>query len=219
MSAQGRTLILSDGGLTSLLAAAIVSERDSGARDLSVDARSLVWACATAGDLDAACVRAASNHAEIFSLEFLPPIAGEGTDIPALLGLRGEVETLTLLRACYLAAARGRQRVLWPVQLGAGVRGEAPDLDAIARAIDRATLVTRLVNLDESEVGGIEITIETPFVDLDDAQVADLALDMELATDACWWSGAYGQAPGSRVERERWLPLLGDIPVDEPATA
>lgn len=219
MSAQGRTLILSDGGLTSLLAAAIACDRDSGARDPSVEGRSLVWATGTGGDLDPACVQAASNHAEIFTLEFLPPIAGEGTDIPALLGLRGEVESLTLLRACYLAAARGCRRVLWPVQLGGSAHAEASDLDSIARAIDRATLITRLVNLDGCEVGGVEIAIETPFVDLDDAQVADLALDMELATDACWWSGAYGQAPGSQVERERWLPLLGGVAADEPATA
>ncbi|MEZ6243474.1 MAG: hypothetical protein R3B57_10575 [Phycisphaerales bacterium] len=209
MAPQGRTLILSDGGLTSLLAAAIVGDEDGRrARDRDVSAeRSLLWACGTSGDLDPVCAQAAAQHAQIFSLEYVPPIEFGGA-AAAILGLRGEVETMTLVRACYLAAARGARRVLWPVQLPR-TGGRDGDLDQMSRAIDRALLVSRLVSIDEADIGVPEVTIETPFVDLDDDQISDLALDMELPIEACWWSGGYGQAPGSARERERWLPLLG----------
>jgi len=216
MATPGRTLILSDGGLTSLLAAAIACDED-GRRAREREApgeRSLLWACGTSSDLDPVCVHAAAQHAQIFSLEYVPPIEFGGA-AAAILGLRGEVETMTLVRACYLAAARGARRVLWPVQLpGSGARDG--NLDLIARAMDRALLVSRLVSIDEADIGVPEVSIETPFVDLDDEQIADLALDMELPVEACWWSGAYGQAPGSARERERWLPLLGGA--DAPAT-
>ncbi len=208
MGVQGRTLILSDGGLTSLLAAAIVADEDAH-RTRGSDAageRGLLWACGTSGDLDPTCAQAASQHAQIFSLEYLPPIEFGGA-ATAILGLRGEVETMSLVRACYLAAARGAKRVVWPVQLPR-TGGRDGDLDLMAKALDRALLVSRLVSIDEADIGVPEVVIETPFVDLDDEQVADLALDMELPVDACWWSGGYGQAPGSARERERWTPLL-----------
>ncbi len=209
MGVQGRTLILSDGGLTSLLAAAVVADEDA-QRARGSDGsseRSLVWACGTAGDLEPACAQAASQHAQIFSLEFVPPIEFGGV-AAAILGLRGEVETMTLVRACYLASARGCRRVIWPIQLR-NSGGRDADLDLMTRAMDRAVLVSRLVSIDEADIGVPEVVIETPFVDLDDEQVADLALDLELPVDACWWSGALGQAAGSARERERWAPLLG----------
>lgn len=212
MGAKDRSLIVSDGGLPSLLAAAIAGEEDS-MRPQSAGVQqpdtSLVWPVSTALGLDPVCAHAASRHAEIFSLEYVPP--GDeraGGLLGATLGMRGEVETLVLLRACYLAAARRCTRVVWPVHHRAGADG-SPDLDRIARSIDRALLVGRLISLDSDELGGTEVTIETPFVDLEDDQIADMALDMELPVDACWWSGTFGQAPGAATERNRWLALLG----------
>ncbi len=215
-SKKDRSLIVSDGGLTSLLASAIASEEDAmRPQDAGLQGSdtSLVWPVSTALGLDPICAHAASRHAEIFSLEYVPP--GDeraGGVLGATLGLRGEVDTLTLLRACYLAAARRCTRVVWPVHCKLP-EGEAADLDRISRSIDRALLVGRLISLDDDELGGIEITIETPFVDLEDDQIADLALDMELPVEACWWSGALGQAPGAATERNRWLALLGGATV------
>ena len=212
MSAKDRSLIVSDGGLTSLLAASIASEEDAmRPRDAGVQGgdASLVWPVSTALGLDPVCAHASSRHAEIFSLEYVPP-GDERTGglLGATLGMRGEVESLVLMRACYLAAARRCSRIIWPVH-HRPLESGGVNLDRIGRSIDRALLVGRLVTIDSDELGGAELTIETPFVDLEDEQIADLALDMELPIEACWWSGSFGQAPGAATERNRWLGLLG----------
>jgi hypothetical protein len=46
----------------------------------------------------------------------------------------------------------------------------------------------------------------TPYVDFVDAQIADLALDMDLPVWTCWWWEGEGEA--ERV-KERWMAALG----------
>jgi hypothetical protein len=107
-----------------------------------------------------------------------------------------------LLDACTDAAASGRSEVIWPVQF------EKVDLDAITRAIDRALLVTRLLALDAELNASPSLHVEAPMVDLTDAQVADLAVDLAAPLSCCWWWGGGSGSPERTAAAERWLPAL-----------
>lgn len=119
-------------------------------------------------------------------------------------------DTLLLYHAARHAAAAGAEQLVWPAH-------PAPDpsrpgaIDRIASAIDRATLVSRLVNLDawsSPAPGSPEIQIDAPLADLSDVQVADLVADMELPIDACWfWADP---SPEAADLRARWGPALID---------
>jgi hypothetical protein len=120
-----------------------------------------------------------------------------------------------LLAAAYVAAAHRCDRVVWPVQSPAPVSGEDDvDLDRIAADVDRALLVSRLVALDADEHGRPGLRIETPYVDLSDRQLAELAFDMDVPVHLCWWwEGESGAA-----ERERWLGTLRAVGWRAPET-
>lgn len=96
--------------------------------------------------------------------------------------------------------------VVWPIVLR-GPRADAlPGVELIADAVNRATLVGRLVSLDAAEAGLPEVRIETPFVDLTDQQVAELACDLGVRFEDCWWWSSSSSAASD--ERARWGPLL-----------
>lgn len=118
---------------------------------------------------------AAARHAEMFGLRLTRADAAKAGD-------PGEHDSLVLLRAAHEARRNGCEAVIWPVQCAAG---NEIDLEAAARASDRALLVARLADLDAD--GGPAPRIETPYADLTDQQIADLVLDMDLPAEACWW--------------------------------
>jgi 7-cyano-7-deazaguanine synthase in queuosine biosynthesis len=94
--------------------------------------------------------------------------------------------------------------VLWPVHCGA-------DLEAMDRALARARLVERLVNLDlpAGEEDEPPLRIETPLLDLSDRQIAELAADLDAPLDVCWWCLKDGPAPCGRCGGcHRWEPAL-----------
>lgn len=99
--------------------------------------------------------------------------------------------TIMLASACLQAAAWGLSRVVWPIHIG-GTSSTEIDLDELTDVCDRALLVSQLVSLDlpratARAVGRMGVRITTPFVDLTDAQMMDLALDMDVPLGACWW--------------------------------
>jgi hypothetical protein len=67
--------------------------------------------------------------------------------------------------------------------------------DTLADVCDRALLAGQLVGLDVARLGSAGdgapmakgLRIETPYADLTDAQLMDLALDMDVPLHACWW--------------------------------
>ncbi len=102
-----------------------------------------------------------------------------------------------MLAAAALAAAEGLDYVLWPVHAGQDL-----ELARVAEAVDRAALVTRLASLDAAAAGLRPVDMRAPYADFTDAQIADLALDMDLPLRTCWWWE--GRDEEARRERQRW---------------
>ncbi|MEM8836194.1 MAG: hypothetical protein AAGD00_10270 [Planctomycetota bacterium] len=111
-------------------------------------------------------------------------------------------ERLTDTTGLLLAAARDArrlncQRVLWPVCCGDDVTG-------LYRAAELAALLGRVVSVESAPSDRIgptpEVVIEVPLADLTEAQVADLALDLDLATASCWFEQP-GATPGEGSAR------------------
>ncbi len=187
---QEQCLILTDADAESLLATAMASEQQSIS---STDPSMLIpaWWGANDTDLDlvlSALEPAARKHADIFGLQVLaehaiyPP---ESSD-PSPISLHAN-QTRMLFDAAYLAIQLGLKRLVWPVRIPMN----HPDrIKGIGDALDRAMLVSRLVSIDADESTAPEIIIETPFIDLTDAQIADLAMDLAIPLESCWWASA-----------------------------
>lgn len=100
--------------------------------------------------------------------------------------LAGTRQSVMLLNACLEAASRSIPRVIWPVHAGGGGgEGAAGDLDALAAISDRALLIAQLMLVDSGHSRRHALRIETPYMDFTDAQMVDLALDMDAPLGAC----------------------------------
>ena len=204
-------IILTDGSLPALVAAAIEAERalaGNGENSGGGGAGLMPWpSCAELATVQ--CATAASL-ARFFRFELLdtPRLCAEGFEgFAASTALR---ETLALLAGVEAARKIGCSRVIWPVQYHTDEDSVPSQLDRIAAAIDRALLVSRLGLLDGSQTG-TEITIETPLVDLTDRQLADLAVDLDAPAYLCWWWRRLGEPEAevaAETERRRWLERL-----------
>ena len=101
----------------------------------------------------------------------------------------GPIQSQILLEAARIAMQAGIRRVVWPIRV---IRPESPAqvehfVDQIAHAVDRAVLASRLVSLDANRSTAVDVVIETPFVDLSNDQMMDLAGDLALPIETCWW--------------------------------
>jgi len=195
-----RTLVLSDGSLPGLLACAAARE---GATVASAEGSSgeiatpAVFAFAAGSAPTASQRGAVMRHAEAYSLEVIGESAAPGMDAAA-----GEAETLGLMAAAHAGVRRGCLGVTWPAT---GAAGDSLDLDRIAAITDRAFLVGRLVAMDAAAAGAAGLRLETPYADLTDRQVAELAMDMDVPVAACWW---WGNDRAGAEERARWMRAL-----------
>ncbi len=96
---------------------------------------------------------------------------------------------------------------------------ELPTVDGLARELDRALLVSRLVTLDAAEHGAGVFEVQTPLMDLSDVQVAEMALDLDVPIwRAWWWEAAAGKrtkdlALSDRANacRDRWCTALESL--------
>ena len=115
-----------------------------------------------------------------------------------------------LLSAAIEAASLGLSRVIWPIHAGAA---REVDTDALADVCDRALLIGQLVGLDTARAAGVtSIHIETPYADLTDAQLMDLALDMDAPLHACWWCLNDGPAACTQCAGcMRWREALAAV--------
>ncbi len=214
-------IIITDGGLPALVAAAIEAERaiaGGGGRDGSgghvsggAESGGVVSLMPWPSHPVLAPVQAAAvtSLARFFRFDH--------TDTPDLrLGgieaTTGLLDTLSLLAGVEVARAMGCVRLIWPVQFHADKSSLPAQLDRIAAAVDRALLVSRLGLLDGVDAAE-EITIETPLVDLTDRQIADLAVDLDAPAYLCWWWRQHAEPEAEQVagiERRAWLAALGD---------
>ncbi|MBI1189569.1 MAG: hypothetical protein GC200_02665 [Tepidisphaera sp.] len=200
------TLVLIDGDLASLVGCAMAREQ-SALTEGPDPSPVLAMGFPLLFDADPLRHRAIRAQAQAYAIDLsVPPSVDVGA-----VSERGERETIELLAACYEAMRRGCTRVLWPVSAAAG---DSLDLDRIAQAADRALLSGRLAGLDAVLHGSPGVTIETPLLDLTDRQLADLAMDMDVPIDTCWWWGGAGEAAHdaqAHQARARWMSSLAAV--------
>ncbi|MBY0309440.1 MAG: 7-cyano-7-deazaguanine synthase, partial [Phycisphaerales bacterium] len=82
-------------------------------------------------------------------------------------------------------ARRGVGRVVWPVQFEA--LADDRRLARVGVAFDRALLAARLLSVDTRQSMGQSVVIHTPFAELTDDQLLDLAADMDVPVGLAWW--------------------------------
>ncbi len=195
---EGPALVICDGGLASLLACwaegvcrPTTSPTSAAASLAWIDPRSTPAAQAAARRA-AAASQLTIHGGSAGLLGQLPPGSGW-------------TDTATLVGASIEALHAGLKRIIWPVQLGSP-GSQAATLDAIADIFDRAMLAARLLSIDTP--GGL--VIETPYADLSDAQLIDLAADLDAPAALAAWcqvSGDESQPPthcGRCTPCRRW---------------
>jgi len=216
MAQDGRMLVMMDGGLAGLVAAACAAEEAVGRGQ---ESKPLLW-WASVGDVGAPRRSAARRQAEHFGLELVERELSAGvldrsTDRePSWIG--GPGATTLLIAAAREADRAEIERVVWAAQAGSVEEGggASPDLTVASEIVDRALLVGRLVSLDRGSPG---VRIETPFADLDDSQLADLALDVGVPMELCWWRERDSGDAAAGAERARWERALTEVGVPGPA--
>lgn len=201
------TAILADGSLASLIACAMLKESLT-ASEASPDSAGLIIALPSV-PASAAMIDAARLQAQAYDLPFaeLPP--DRSTDLTP-----GEAESRALLAAVHAAARARCDAIIWPVS---AARPDGISLDRVSACADRALLVGRLVAIDATEHGLPGLTVTIPFIDLSDRQIADLAVDMAVPIETCWWNRFGGT--GAAEERKRWMAALRAAGRSEPARA
>ena len=204
---RGPVIVIDDGGVASLVAACLGEE----------PSRVTPFAAPGSGAAAASRVDAVKRRADLLGLgaPIIPPGAGrpaappaEGRESgPSVFDERAETTDL-LLRGGREALRLGVRAIIWPVHCGI-------DLEAMERELDRVRLVERLVNLDAPPVSGpgegLEpaVRVETPLLDLTDAQVAELARDLDAPLETAWWCRKDGPAPCGRCPGcRRWEAVL-----------
>ncbi|MFG0298751.1 MAG: hypothetical protein ACF8K1_04025 [Phycisphaerales bacterium JB047] len=201
-----RCIILTDADVESLLACAMAAEQQA----LSTSEPSNLipaWWGTTDEDLDlliSAIDPAVTQQATIFALSIDPQRAlYPPENEPISENELGQLQTRLLTEAAYLALSTGLKRVVWPIR----INDNHPDrIGAIGNAIDRAMLVGRTVSLDATPDTAPEVRIDTPFVDLTTEQVTELARDMALPIETCWWNSP-NHTPISDQRRARWASI------------
>ncbi len=216
-----RCLILSDGGLESAVVAAIAAEH-TGRTDAEP---SMVlaswWGAVTDLDLVLPSIdRAVSKQSEMYGQQLIAEMTGYPPEQSedAQTATPGSMQTLLLLQAAACAASAGIRKIIWPIRIGGALHDFDPatDIDALATTIDRAVLAGRLATLDAGASGGLdgdaeemahEMTIETPLIDFSNAQLADLAGDLSVSLDSCWWFHDRQVLASAEIEYQYWTKL------------
>lgn len=156
------------------------------------------WIVPQLGTVGRQRMEAARAAAGAFVLEAINP----ADPLPAAT-TPGEQLSQLLLRAAFVAATHGKDTVLWPFNTPGG---DGVDLDEVARAVDRSMLITRLASIDSTEHGKPAIRIDPPYADFSDRQLAELAVDLGVPVNLCWWWSS--DLPDAAEPRDRWLSAL-----------
>lgn len=197
---EARYLVLNDADLASLVCVALAAERWGGQGQAPVIVPSW-WA--PEADLAMPLVnRSSERQAAQYALKSLPEeLVVEPADPASGFS---ELSQL-LLAATRLAAQRGCESVLFPIR--AADLEDGVSVRTVAREIDRAALVGRLAALDAAD--GAPVSVVTPLIDLDDEQLIDLARDLSVPFELCWWAGVSGE-PAAERAGARWRGV-GDM--------
>lgn len=187
MERTERALVICDGDLTGLVAVAAAQE----AAAIVGGPLPVVWARAGRSEAAAVRVEAVERHAAAYGLKGVVHLVPSSVTGRSERGWPGLEDTLQLLDAATVAVEHECDRIVWPVHEGGDGSGapaaSGDPLDRITKIVDRALLATRLIGLDADEHGRPALRVETPYADLTDRQVADLAVDLDVAVESCWW--------------------------------
>jgi hypothetical protein len=198
-----KALVISDGGLPALLAAAMEAER----RISGGGGGGCLMPWPSRPDLAEAQVSAASSAARFLNLEPVHPVIATPQAAAAQPGAMGD--SLALLAALHAARLAGCERVVWPIHHHHDDDSIGRDLDRLGAAIDRAQLIGRLGLLDGPDASPVRF--ETPLIDLTDGQLADLVVDLDAPVHLSWWWRPAGDARVETIaaeERAAWLSAL-----------
>lgn len=191
--AGGGTLILSDGGPGSLLAC--VSALEGQAR--AAEGGHVVIRTTSAPDREPLVRQAVERQAELLGLTLFHSEPKQDSALTgAFAASRRAINAL--VGGAFAAFEMQIETVVWPETAGPEL-----NVNVVGKIVDRALLAERLVAV---EVGEKAPRIRAPYADLTDAQIADLALDMDLPIWTCWWWD--GQTPAAAAERDRWMGAL-----------
>lgn len=205
---KGPTLIITDGGMPAMLAAAIEAERCACAGEGGGGGPAVLMPWIVSPTLAEAQLTAITSQARFFKQDHLEPAPIRDFAIGTSDAF---CDTLALLAAVEVARANACVRIVWPAHAHATDESLAGDLDRIGATVDRALLVSRLAMLDTPHAPDThELTIETPFVDLTDAQIVDLVIDLDAPPYLCWWwrQGEGEAEQAAAAERAIWRAAL-----------
>lgn len=209
---NGRVLILSDGGMPGLIAALHAREATSLAatgktpEQLSTLLRDqlLLTPFGLRNESRLLQSRAVTQQANTLGVGLL------GEEIKPLLAVAphaddDEREGMELLAVLLLAARVQCSRVVWPGHAGGH---DSVDLDRLSQIADRSLAASKFAGLCSSASTAVGLHVDTPFADLTDRQLADLAIDMDAPVDACWWWQAGDRGSEAQREKSRWMKAL-----------
>lgn len=217
LDTNGRVLILSDGGMPALIAAMHAREAvtlsATGKTPEQIGAmlrdRVLMMPFGLRAESKLLQSRAVTQQASTLGIGLLG--VGTGTDdIKPLLTVAAhadedEHEGIELLAVLLLAARLQCSRVVWPVHAGGH---ESIDLDRLSQIADRGLVASKYAGLCSSASTAVGLHVDTPFADLTDRQLADLAIDIDAPIDACWWWTAGERGGDDQREKSRWTKAL-----------
>ncbi len=209
-----KTLVLCDGDLPGMVALSLIQDAQRSADAIGVLAAPVA---ADHAEAIAARIRLLAESQAVECLDF-PAVA------PATLS-SGHRRTRYLTEAVHQALSNGYAALVCPWQAGTfdpekpTSIDDVPGVESLARELDRALLVSRLVTLDAVEHGVSVFEIQTPLMDLSDAQVAEMALDLDVPIWRAWWweaaAGKRARDPGvadrANACRERWCAALESL--------
>lgn len=176
-------LVLSSGGLRSLVAAGVAA-RDSRIVMLHIrDGRATAEQAAAAFEKQAAHFRPAKTivvDAPYFRAMALPPetagvVSSTSSDAGSTLIPLRELQLLTV--------AAGFARQLRAVAIVTGFHTDPKQADALARNIELIQIMNQLMELLAPDA---DLTIRTPLMGLEDAQIIELGYQMSLPLTASW---------------------------------
>lgn len=200
MNAQKAALILADGDVPALVAAAIEAEKRVGATEGPAP---VLWCCPIGPGPMTAQSEAVDRQARILGLDIEAPT-------PALWTVRDHFEEslLTILaRATQIAGQRGLERIVWPA-ISPPSDDDYPSIAQMAAIVDVSEGLSRVIDAVSRYETSAErhLEIDIPFFDLADRQVADLFNDFALPATACWWDASSGGSGAeAAIASERWL--------------
>ena len=155
---------------------------------------------------------AVEEHGEVFGVRqvVVEPLPALDTGGGGAGQLEGLAQAGLLLQAAAAARRLACPRIVWPHQVG-------PDAEAVGLAVERASLVSALAEIDGGQPARQELVIDLPLVDLTDAQLADLAEDEGAPMHAFWPCSGAGDLPcGACPGCRRWRAAFAEAGVAWP---